>query len=235
MLSLSTWPQELVGACEEAAKAPQNICDLCVNTVGMNGAGLSMVTKDGERSIVCATDERSAHIEDLQFMLGEGPCIDAVRTGTPVLIGDLESSPGLVASRWPAFLSECVKLDIKAVFAFPLRVGAISIGALDMYRTSPGNLSDDELTASLLAADAAAMALLDGASADPRAVMSHRHELPTSMQVHQATGMVQAQLGVTTADALLRLRAKAFATGRTLVAVATDVVERHLRFSLEDE
>jgi AmiR/NasT family two-component response regulator len=117
------------------------------------------------------------------------------------------------------------------VFAFPLRIGAISVGALDMYRSRPGALEDDELAAALLGAEAAAVALLglrtslDGGLADTGGLQA---------QVHQACGMVMVQLGVTIEQAFVLLRARAFSTGRPLQDVAVDVVERRLRFSPED-
>ena len=145
------------------------------------------------------------------------------------------ASADIAVDRWPAFLEGAGAAGVRAVFAFPLRIGAISVGAMDLYRDTPGDLATGELPAALMAADAAAHALLDlgspwddplGGSADFR---STYHP-----QVHQATGMVQVQLGVTTEEAFALLRARAFATDRTLVQLASDVVARRIRFSTED-
>ncbi len=204
--------------------------------LGVTGAGISMVTATGNRGVVYATDDVSTRIEDLQFTLGVGPCIDAVHTGAPVLVADLDEPGDIAVDRWPMFMEGAATAGVRAVFAFPLRIGAISLGTLDLYRDQPGDLDSSQLSAALLAADAAALALLhldigrDDTFCDDLAARS-----TYQLQVHQATGMVQVQLGVRTEQAFLMLRARAFATGRSLVAVAIDVVERRLRFSTEDQ
>jgi len=195
-----------------------------------------MVTSAGHHGIVCATDDVSAKIEDLQVTLGEGPCIDSVRDGAPVLIADLVSPGEFSMDRWPAFLEGAGAAGVRAVFAFPLRIGAISVGAMDLYRDEPGDLAPDELPAALMAADAAAHALLH-LDAPPNGALNGFSDVGSVYhpQVHQATGMVQVQLGVSTNEAFVRLRARAFATERSLVDLANDVVNRRLRFSSEDE
>jgi hypothetical protein len=218
------------------AAQPPRITALCVQMLGVSGAGISMVTKAGNRGVVCATDDISARIEDLQFTLGEGPCVDAVNSGTPVLVADLNEPGDVAVERWPAFMEGAAGAGARAVFAFPLRIGAISLGALDLYRTDPGELSSHDLAGALHAADAGALALLR--------LDSHRgdtfdedldNRATYQFQVHQATGMVQVQLGVTTEEAFLMLRARAFANSRSLADVATDVVARRLRFTSEDK
>jgi len=195
-----------------------------------------MVTKAGNRGVVCATDDTAAQIEDLQFTLGEGPCVDAVATGSPLLIADLAEPGDLVVERWPAFMRGATTAGVRAVFAFPLRIGAINVGALDLYRDTPGELTREQLPAALMAADAAAVALLHLSTArDDTFADDYDARSTYQLQVHQATGMVQVQLGISTEEAFLMLRARAFASDRSLNDVATDVVERRLRFSQEDE
>jgi hypothetical protein len=195
-----------------------------------------MVTSTGHRGVVCATDEVSAKIEELQLSLGEGPCIDAAETGSPVLIPELGASADVNVERWPAFMEGAATAGVKAVFALPLRVGAISVGVIDLYRNRPGPLAADHLPAALMAADAAALALLyldvdgDAAFADDHDVRSTYH-----LQVHQATGMVMAQLDASIDQAFLTLRARAFADGRSLAELAADIVARRVRFSMEDQ
>jgi len=229
------WARLSAEAAGERRAQPRRICRLCVATLGVTGAGISLVTDTGNRGVVCATDDVSGQIEDLQFSLGEGPCIDAVGTDAPVLVADLHDRHDIALARWPAFLAAAGEVGVQAVFAFPLRIGAITLGALDLYRDRPGELDDGQLAAALLAADAAAAALLhldsgrnDPFGADPGAGATFH------LQVHQATGMVQSQLHVETDEALLVLRSRAFATDRQLDAVASDVVERRLRFTPED-
>ena len=128
--------------------------------LGVTGAGISLVSDTGHRGVICATDDVSKRIEDLQITLGEGPCIDTIRTGAPVLVADLHDLDDVATWRWPTFMAAAADAGVRAVFAFPLRIGAINLGALDMYRSRPGALDDDELSAALLGAEAAATALL---------------------------------------------------------------------------
>ena len=229
------WEGLLAEAAKDRSSQPQRICELCVERLDVTGAGISMVTTAGNRGVVCATDDVSARIEDLQLTLGEGPCRDAVSAGTPVLVSDLNEPGDLVVDRWPAFMKGAAAAGVRAVFAFPLRIGAINVGALDLYRDQPGELTPGQLPPALMAADAAALALLylntdrDDTFTDDLGARS-----TYQVQVHQATGMVQVQLGITTEPAFLTLRARAFATSRPLVDIATDVIERRLRFSEED-
>jgi hypothetical protein len=230
------WRAIFAAASGPAVKAPQKICDVCVQLLGITGAGISMVNGAGVRSMICATDEVSARIEDIQFTLGEGPCVDAVNIGSPVLVADLTATEDIATDRWPAFMSEARTLGIGAIFALPLRIGAINVGALDLYRDAPGALDSAHLTAALMAADAAALALVQQHSGQMAVSDDGLLASPVSeVQVHQATGMIQAQLGVSIEEAFVRLRAKAFALARPIAAVATDVIERRLRFSWEDE
>jgi hypothetical protein len=219
----------------DRASQPRRIAELCVEMLGVNGAGISLVSDAGDRGVICATDAVSERIEELQITLGEGPCIDTIRTGAPVLVADLHDLDDIAVWRWPTFMEAAVDAGVRAVFAFPLRIGAIGVGALDMYRSRPGALGDDDLSAALLAADAAALALL-GLETSPDGVLADGDVVGSSyqVQVHQATGMVMVQLGVTVEQAFLLLRARAFSESRPLNEVAIDVVERRVRFSLED-
>lgn len=213
----------------------EQICRLCVERLGVTGAGIAMVTNEGNRGVVFATDETSARIEDLQFALGQGPCIDAVETGTPLLIADLNDGDGIDSDHWPVFRDGARKVGVRAVFAFPLRIGVITVGVLDLYRDVTGTLDPDQLLAALMAADVAALALLEldvsssaAFSDDDTARSTYR------LEVHQATGIVQVQLDVTSEAALLMLRARAFALGRPVTGVARDVIAHRLRFTRED-
>lgn len=230
----SQWEQLLADTARAGPARPQQICQLCVDQLPMTGAGIAVVTVEGNRGVVCATDEGSARVEELQFALGEGPCIDAASASSPVLIPDLDHSDG-VGTRWPVFRDSARVAGVRAVFAFPLRIGAIIVGVLDLYCDQPGELDETQLSKALTAADAAALALLEidvsGSSAfsDDGDSRASYH-----LEVHQATGMVQVQLDVGPEVALVMLRARAFSLGRPVVDVAREVVARRLRFTQED-
>lgn len=233
-INAAAWSRLLGEGAAEGPEQPQRICRLCTDALDVDGAGISLVTGIGNRGVVCSTDDLAGRIEQLQFTLGEGPCVDAVSFGAPVLIPDLTDAESFETARWPGFLASASAAGVAALFAFPLTVGGIRLGAMDLYRQRSGDLSDEELAAALLAADAAATALLH-LTAGPEDFLSRAQGgAAYQMQVHQATGMVQVQLGISAQEALLRLRARAFATGQPLPELALDVIDRRKRFSSED-
>ena len=148
--------------------------------------------------------------------------------GSPVLIPDL--SP--VAQRWPGFAPAAVAAGVRALFAFPLQAGAIRVGVLSLYRAAPGPLTPQQLADALVFADVALQLLLDSASGisglDGYRPLDGLSD--SRAEVYQATGMISVQLGVTMEEALVRLRAHAFAAGTPLDDIAGDVVKRLLRF-----
>jgi hypothetical protein len=202
----------------------------CARALPVSGVGLALMTDDGPAGTVAATDGSALLLEDLQFTLGEGPCVDASGSGRPVLEPDLAAT---AQRRWPAFADSALAAGVAAVFAFPLRVGAIRVGVLDLYRDSPGVLSSGELADALSFADAATLLLLheqtrgsdDGQQGNAPSVFDDRAE------VHQATGVISVQARVGLAEALLLLRARAYADQRPTGEVARDVLAGTLDFS----
>ena len=215
----------------------------------MTGVGLALMGPTGVSGVLAATDGDAQRMEDLQFVLGEGPCVDANRSGHPVLIPDLGRTAG---GRWPAFAPSATDLGVHAAFTFPLRVGAISIGVLDLYRRTRGPLSDGEFVEALAYADAGAAVLLhlkygtdgepdlppgDGPGSGIDALdrsLDVTDVLDRRAVVHQAAGMISVQLRVSLATALLRLRLHAYTAERPILDVAEDVVARRMRFDHSD-
>jgi hypothetical protein len=184
----------------------------------------------GRQSTVAATDATSVKVEEMQVLLGEGPCIDALARGVPVLVSDLADHS--MAQRWPAFTPAARAAGVRAAFAFPLQVGAIRLGAMDLYRVRTGSLANEDVTEARVFADAAVRVILDVQDEDADGALQGElaPHWTSSAAVHQATGMIMAQLGVDVASAFATLRARAFSTDRTVGVVARDVVERRLRF-----
>ncbi len=220
----------IADASGEQAALPTRLCAACLSALPVSGVGVALMTVDGPSGVVlAATDERARQLEELQFALGEGPCVEASGGGRPVLEPDLVATG---SPRWPRFGAAVLDAGVRAVFAFPLRVGAIRVGVLDLYRDAPGRLTTPDLTEALAFADAATAVILhlqdhdreDGAGSaltDP---------IGSRAVVHQATGMIAVQLGISLAEALLHLRVYAYASGRTVSAIAADVVDRRMFF-----
>jgi len=212
----------------DAASVIDRVCMAATRVLSLNGAGLSLMV-DGElRGTAGATGPGIEVIQELQLTLGQGPCVDAWRSGVPVTEPDL-AEPALL--RWPAFAQAAVAEGVRAVFAFPLRVGAIRIGVLALYRDGEGGLNADEFADGLVLAEVAVHLVLGlQAGAGPDALHALLSTQPAHWaEVHQATGMISAQLGVSLDEAFVRLRAVSFAENRQLREVAGDVVARRLR------
>ena len=207
---------------------------VCAQVTGSTGAGIMLMIDDAPQGSVLATDGVSALIEDLQFALGEGPCIDAHLECRPVLEPDLRAPS---RPRWLAFSPPVLDAGARAVFGFPLRLGDVRLGSLDLYRGSPGPMSSEHHANALVMAGIAAQALLLMQAEALPDTLAVALEADSNFQyvVHQAAGMVAAQLGVGVSQALIRLRGHAFGSGRPLEEVAHDVVSRHLRLSRDED
>ena len=207
----------------------KQLCRVCAEVTGATGAGIMLMSGDVPRGSVCTTDAVSAVIEQLQYELGEGPCVDAYRLDRPVLEPCLAQP---ATPRWLAFRGPAIHAGVRAVFGFPLQVGAVRLGALDLYRDRPGPLDDEQHADALVMADVVAQAVLVlQADAPPGKVASELEAgADFHLVVHQAAGMVAVQLDVSVGHALIRLRAYAFGNDRALAEVARAVVARTLRF-----
>ena len=209
----------------------KQLCRVCAEVTAATGAGIMLMSGDVPHGSVCTTDAVSAVIEQLQYDLGEGPCVDAYRFDRPILEPCLAQP---ATPRWLAFTAPALRAGVRAVFGFPLQVGAVRLGALNLYRDRSGPLDDEQHADALVMADVAAQAvLLLQMDAPPGKVASELEAgADFHLVVHQAAGMVAAQLDVTVGHTLMRLRAYAFGNDRPLAEVSRDVVARTLRFDV---
>ncbi len=213
----------------EGEVSTHRLCETATTVLGVNGTGVMLMSGDVPYGSLCTTNEVSHLIEELQYSLGEGPCVDAYNHNRVIAEPDL-ADPAVV--RWAAFAPPALQVGVRAVFAFPLRVGAIRLGALDLYADRPGKLSDDQHADALVMSDVVASWVLDAQSRAPLGSVAAALDLEADFHlvVHNAAGMVSVQLGVSVTEAMLRLRAYAFGHERPLTSVAEDVVARRLRF-----
>src|SRR6266550_8637425 len=204
------------------------LCQACSAIVGVNGAGVMLMSGDIPRGSLCATDAVSQLIEELQYTLGEGPCVDAYQQVQVVAEPDLADP---VTRRWLAFTPPALRAGARAVFGFPLRVGTVRLGALNLYRDCPGPLSGDQHADALVVADVAARWVLEAQAGASFGAVAEELEIGADFHyvVHNAAGMVSVQEGISVTEALIRLRAFAFSNDRLLADVAEDVVARRLR------
>ena len=204
------------------------LCSDCVRATGVDGGGVTVVSSQGTPVLVHATDPAARALEELQFTLGEGPGVDAISRRTTVLVDDLHDQAGL-DGHWTAFRGEAGGLGVRALFAFPILVGSVALGSLDLYRRTPGGLDGGQVSRGLETVEAVGSTLitLDGNGSPAPEVYP--------MTVHQAAGMVMVQLETSIDEALVRLRATAFREGTALTTVAGDVIDGRRRFIKEEQ
>lgn len=201
-------------------------CDASVRVLPVQRAAIVIDEQDAGVQPWCASDDVAAWVEAMQATAGEGPAVDAVATGLPVAAADLSGA----RERWPGFATALSRADSSgAMVAVPLRLGALRIGALDLYRDAPGPLDAHVVAAGLHIAGLIAEQLVPLDLDTPGQAPQWLEQPLASRVIHQAAGMVVAQLDVGVREAYVRLRAYAGAHRMSLSEVAGQVVDRRIR------
>jgi hypothetical protein len=216
----------VVARAQGSPAAVRHVGAVVVAVAGVDATAIAVTLTASPREVLYTSDQVADELEELTTTLGEGPGVAALTDG-PALAADLGDTWS--QARWPLFTPAAVALGVRAVFALPLQVGGIHLGVLDLYRRAPGFLDQEQFADALLLADTACALLLDAGA------VAHGGRRPEEAglqhpEVHQATGMIVAQIEVSAAVALVRLRAYAYANNQRLRDVAADVVARRLRF-----
>jgi GAF domain-containing protein len=228
--------EQLIAAVDgrRGVDAADRLCEACVMLFdNVDAAAISLVF-DGANSGTLGSSGAPARVYDeLQFTLGEGPCLESVARRAPVLVADLTTPDD---ARWPIYGPALLDLQVRGVFAMPVVLAGEHVGALDLFRAKPGRLEGENFAGAVVAAELAGVPLLDLMNTDLRAAVADPDsnawaELNalSRAEVSQATGMLVAQLNVEPAEALIRLRAHAYATGRSATDVARDILDRRLK------
>jgi hypothetical protein len=198
--------------------------------LAVTGAGIMIMVDGGHRGTLGSSDATMGVVEELQFTLGEGPCLDSYRLGEPVFEPALADP---ITPRWPAFTPPAVAAGVQAIFGFPLQVGEIRLGALDIYVDHPGELNEAQLADALVMADVVTHEVLELQAGAPAGALASELDTAENLRVvvYQAAGMLSVQLGVPVGDALIRLRAYTYANQRRVNDVARDIVASRLHIN----
>jgi len=212
-----------------AGELGRRLCRFAVDEMALSGCAIVLMSGAESSSVLAGAGRHARTVIGLQMELGEGPCLEAHAAGIPVLLPDLTAEN---ANRWPAFAAAALAAGVHAEFSLPLTVGPGGIGTFDLCRDRAGMLSDEHLADALVAADIARDAVLyqPYAAGGPGLAELLDTAGTDRIVIYQATGMIAAQLDDSVANALARLRAAAFASGRPIYDIAQDVVERRVRF-----
>ena len=217
--------------------AAQRLCTACVDLLDVDAAAISLVFDGSNAGTLGVSSPPALVYDELQFTVGEGPCLESVASRAPVLVTDLADP---IERRWPIYGPAMLAHGIHGVFALPVVVAGEFVGALDLFRTAPNSLSVEELAGGLVAAELAEMPLLDliaqdrfGGIDDPTSDLWTELNALSRVEVNQATGVLVAQLELTSAEALALLRAHAWASGRSARGVARDILDHRLRLEID--
>jgi hypothetical protein len=209
---------------------PPTLTTLCLRTLELlpvDGVSVALMDSSHDQGLVGASGAKPLAVQGLEFTLGEGPGIDAYTNGRSVLVDDLCTING----RWPHFGSSAVDLGVRSVIALPLQIGAIRVGVLALYSDQPHPLAPEQLADAHLVADLVTNLLLGWQSEVASESLAFALDVSDYQAVvHQATGMISAQLNCGIGEALVRLRGRAFATTLPIEQVAREVVTGSLRF-----
>ena len=216
----------------EVAKQPNSrLCRACASLLGVSGVGITIMSGE-QAGPVCISNPRMRALEELQFTMGRGPCHDAYQSGNPVHAAVLDSRVEIL---WPTFIDLARESGVTAVFAFPLATHGVKVGVLTLYHDREGELSAMQSNDSVALSAILAETILSMQEAAPVGSVAHGLDAAVSYraEVFQASGMLAVHLKVTPADALLRIRAHAFANGLTAGVVSREIVAGRLR--LDDD
>lgn len=211
-----------------------SLCDPFVMLFPITAAAVSTLGDPLGSEVVCASSTTAARLEEVQMDLGEGPSWEALRTGAPVLEPDLHAAS---STRWSAAAIAMRGTSLASMSAFPMQVGVIKVGSVDLYRDRAGGLSPSAVRDATAMVAIASRLVLHRALLRAEAVDTEYEEdaAPYSRrEVYQASGMLAAQTGATAADAMLLLRAHAYTAGRSVRSLSADVIARIVDFSDDD-
>ena len=208
----------------------ESLCAQFVSELGVTGASISVSGHHNRQSSVCASGGLAAQLDGLQFELGEGPRREVLASRSAVLYPDLAQTK---ESPFPVFLEAAKGLGVESMFAFPMLVGAALVGVVDLYCTTARRADAEFVSRATLMTGRVASVAVQRALHSAENYRSDESTLSPALrrEVHQATGMIISQLGITATDAFSRLQGHAFASERRIEEIAHDVVSRTLSFN----
>jgi GAF domain-containing protein len=199
------------------------LCQRSVEVLEVTAAGALLTDGSRQLQVVAASTETVTVLETLQIQRQEGPCVDAYRSGQRVAVPDLHR----VGRRWPVFTPRALGAGVAGVCAFPMRLRAARIGALNVFQATPGSFDEAAVLAGQALADVATIAILQARAAQDAARLAGQleHALESRVMVEQAKGILSERLGIDPELAFSRLRRHARQHHLHLAELASRVVD----------
>jgi transcriptional regulator with GAF, ATPase, and Fis domain len=194
-----------------------------VELLGATAAGIMLADQHGALQVVASSTEEARLLELYELQNNEGPCLDCYRTGAPVARGDL---PAMHAA-WPAFTPQLRQHGFHSAQALPMRLRTETIGALNLFRTEPGRLSEADLGIGQAMADVATVGLLQERAIAARELVATQLQgaLTSRVLLEQAKGMLAQRAGLTLDQAFQLMRGYARSNNRRLSDVAAHIID----------
>ncbi len=205
----------------------QTLVERCAFLFDAVDAGIILADSSGALEVIASTSERSHLIELMQLRAGEGPCVEAYTSGKVVSVSDVMT----IEHRWPLFAERARELGYASIHSTPLRLRTETIGALNLFRDRPGELSGQDTAASQAMADVATIGILQERAFREADLTQKqlRRALESRVVIEQAKGVVAHTRGVDMDEAFRLIRSHARDHGDLLDAVARAIVERQLQ------
>jgi len=216
-----------------ATPARGSLCSVAAEFTEFDGANIALLSGSKQLTALCSSNAASGALFELEITLGEGPTTDACGSDSVVRVAHLG---GEEETRWLSYSPLALANGATSVYAFPITVGAVRLGALTLFRWESGDLSEEQESDAYLMASVVARAILDLQAGAPRGSIATQleREAHFDFTVHQAAGMVAVQGSLNVSDALVALRAHSFASNQGLSELAARVVTRRIRYEARD-
>jgi GAF domain-containing protein len=198
------------------------LADRCVEVLDVGAAGLMLAAPEGDLRVMASSSEEMRVLELFEIQAQEGPCLDAYRTGQPVLERGLADGE----PRWPRFSAEALAAGFNSVHALPMRLRGSVIGALNLFHVEPTGMTSADIDAAQALADVATITVLQYRSSLEAQRINEQldHALNSRIVIEQAKGMVAEREGIDMEHAFARLRTHARSHNLRLVDLARDVI-----------
>ncbi len=199
------------------------LVDRCVTMLPVTAAGLLLANHRGELQVAAASSAPALLLESFQVRSGHGPCLDSHRLRAPVSAPDL---PGADGDRWPEFAGEASRSGFAAVHAFPMRLRAERLGALNLFGHRRGVLVGDTAATAQAFADIATIGLLQERAIRHGQVVAGQLQtaLQSRIMIEQAKGLIAGRYGLDIDAAFTLLRNAARRRSQRLSDLAGAVV-----------
>jgi transcriptional regulator with GAF, ATPase, and Fis domain len=199
-----------------------SLCEHATLVSGADAVGIMLTDHRGELRFMAASNDAGRNLEMLQLQLGEGPCLDCVRTREPVVNTDL----ALAADSWPRFAPSAIAAGFRSVHAFPMRLRDQAIGALNLFGIRQIEFEPGEARIVQSLADVATIGILQERSIARAEALTEQLQgaLNSRIVIEQAKGALARQEGITVDEAFERLRKRARSSRQRLVDIAAIVL-----------